>query len=176
MNSALGRVFDTLLNAINLFRFWVVLDAFEQGIILRLGKFHRGVGPGFHWRRPFNIDRLLWLNTRKKTTDSWEMTLTTRDGQTFTISFDMIMEVIDAEKALLNVDDWVHVSYTTAKIIISNIVENSTYQEVLHSEFAKKIHMTVNDTLYVFGINVTSFGLTDKASTRAYKLFMGAGK
>jgi len=175
-NSALGKVFDTLLNAINLFRFWIVLDPFEQGIILRLGEFHREVGPGFHWRRAFNVDRLLWLNVRKKTRDSWEMTLTSKDNKPITMSFDMIVEVVNAKKALLAVDSWTSVAYTTSKIMLSQIVANTNASCINGSDFAKKVHNTINLVVQNYGVEVTEFGLTDMAQSKAYRVFTGASK
>lgn len=173
MNSALGRIFDALLGAINLFRFWIVLDAFEQGIILRLGKYHKSLGPGFHWRRAFRIDVLLWLNVRKKSSDSWEMCLTSSDGKNITISFDIIIEVFDVTKALLTVDDWVKVSYTSSKIILSKIVENSTSEVIMNNNFSSIVHSALDVALEEFGVTVTHFGITDKAYTRSFRLFNG---
>jgi len=175
-NSVFGKLFDTIMNFINLFRFWIVLDEFERGVILRFGRFHKKVGPGFHWRRPLSIDRLLWLNIRKKTTDSWEMTLTSLDNKAITISFDMVMEVHDAEKALLTVDDWVCVAYTTVKIILSNAVTNTNAFRIMESKFSERAHLIINSTLNEFGINISAFGITDKALTRSYRLFTGASK
>lgn len=173
MNTAIGRIFDTLLGAVNLFRFWVVLNAFEQGIILRLGEFHEEVGPGFHWRLPFRIDELLWLNTRKKSSDSWEMSLTSNDGKNITISFDLIVEVYDVKKALLTLDEWVKVAYTCSKIVLSNMVESNTSHVIMLQSFSKKVHAAIDTALAEFGVRVTHFGLTDKAFTKSYRVFTG---
>jgi regulator of protease activity HflC (stomatin/prohibitin superfamily) len=176
MNSALGKIFDTIIDAINLFRFWIVIDAFEQGIILRLGKFHKKVAPGFHFRLPFNIDRLLWLNIRKKTRDSWEMTLTTKDGKVITLSFDMVVRVIDAQKALLNVDQWLYVTHTTAKIILSQLVEATNLNDIMTPKFSENVKNTINVIVDTFGVEVTDYGLTEKATSPAFRLFNGAGR
>jgi len=174
--SVFGRVLDTIFEAINLFRFWVVLDAFESGIILRLGKLHKAVGPGLHFRIPFNVDRLLWLNVRKKTRDSWEMTLTTKDDKVITLSFDMVVKVIDAEKALLNVDQWLYVTHTTAKIMLSQLVAATDCSRVLDAEFTKKVQNCINLTISTFGAEVTDYGLTEKARSPAFRLFNGASR
>lgn len=173
MNTAIGRIFDALLGAINLFRFWVVLDTFERGIILRLGKFHKSLGPGLHWRLPLRIDELLWINIRKKSSDSWEMSLTSKDGKNITISFDIIVEVYDVEKVLLTVDSWVKVSYTSAKIVLSNMVESNNSVVIMGEYFNQTVKDALQIALGEFGVKVTHFGLTDKAYTRSFRLFTG---
>jgi len=176
MNSALTKIFDTLLQAVNLFRFWVVLDAFERGIILRLGEFHKEVGPGFHFRRPFRIDELLWLNVRKKTGDSWEMTLTTKDQKVVTLSFDTVVRVVDAKKSLLNVDEWLNVTHTISKIMLSQLVAAANYKDVMDSDFSSTVQNCINLAVNTFGVEITDYGLTEKAKSPAFRLFNGAAR
>ncbi len=173
MNALLGKVFDTLISFVNLFRPWVVLNEFERGIILRLGHFHKEVGPGFHVRRCFNYDVLLWLNIRKQTRDSWEMTLTSSDGKTITLSFDMVQEVFDVKKALLSVENWPQVAYVTSKIVISRLVASNTAEDIMKADFVDVLQESINVMLNNFGIQITQFGLTDKVFTKPYKFFIG---
>lgn len=173
MNAFLGKIFDTFIGFVNLFRPWVVLDEFERGIILRLGHFHKEIGPGFHVRRCFNYDVLLWLNIRKQTRDSWEMTLTSSDGKTITLSFDMVQEVFDVKKALLSVENWQQVAYVTSKIVISRLVASNIAEDIMKVDFVDVLQNSINVVLNTFGIQITQFGLTDKAFTKPYKFFIG---
>jgi len=43
------KLIDVLLEFIDLFRFWQVVDQYEEGVVLRLGKYNRTLGPGIHW-------------------------------------------------------------------------------------------------------------------------------
>ncbi len=176
MNTALNRVIDTVLGALDLFRFWVVLYEYEAGIILRLGHLNRELGPGLHWRRPLKLEELRYVNTRKKTSSSWEMTQTTSDGVTVSFSFDYIIEVADAKYVLLNVDDWEYVAYQAAKIILANHIRQTTYDELVKPECQRVLYGKVGGELQCFGIQLDRFGLTDFAKTRCYKLFKGATK
>lgn len=173
-NSVSGRIFDTIMKFLNMFRFWVVLNVYEKGIILRLGEFHKVVGPGIHWRLPFNIDTLCWQNVRQQTTDSWEMSLTCKDGVNLTVSFDMVFEVFDVEKVILTVHEWQKVAYTTGKIVLAQIIESKRYQETLHSTFTEEVRNALNVILAPMGINVVRIGITDKVRTKAYRFFTGA--
>lgn len=58
MNAPLNRILDTILGALDLFRFWIVLDEYEAGVMLRFGRFHHELGPGWHWRWPMHVDVL----------------------------------------------------------------------------------------------------------------------
>jgi len=172
-NSIAGRIFDAIMSFINLFRFWIVLNAFEEGIILRLGKMYKKVGPGLHWRLPLNIDELHWVNVRRQTTDSWEMCITSEDGKTVTLSFDMVMEVYDVEKVILTVHEWQKVAYTTAKITLAQIVEGKQFDNIMCSSLTKEVKDTINLILRPMGIHIVNIGITDKAETRAFRLFTG---
>ena len=61
------RLIDTLLGAIHLFQFWVVVAAYERGVVLRLGILHREIGPGLHWLIPLGFDRVWCEHTVPRT-------------------------------------------------------------------------------------------------------------
>ena len=44
------RLIEWIINILDIFRFWFVVDQYEAGIVLRLGKFNREVGPGLHFK------------------------------------------------------------------------------------------------------------------------------
>lgn len=172
MNAALNRILDFFLNILDLFRFWVVLYEYERGLILRFGKHVRTLGPGFHWRLPFRIEELRYVNVRRKSADSWDMTLTTGAGDTVSFSYAMLIEVIDSDFVLLNLDDWARASYAMAKIAIAEVVEVS--QDITTQKFVDHVHEHMNKRLSEIGVKATDFAFQDKAPTIAVKLFNGA--
>ena len=174
MNAALNRLLDTVIGALDLFRFWVVLYEYERGVILRLGRPHRDLGPGIHWRLPLRIEELRFVNIRKKTSNSWDMTFTLATGKTVTVAFVIIIEIIDAHKVLLELDDWENTAYSLTKIAISKALIGQDEETVQAIDFVKTVRQEVEQLLTAVGIGVSDFGFQDIALCRAYKFFSGA--
>jgi regulator of protease activity HflC (stomatin/prohibitin superfamily) len=174
MNTALNRIFDFILGALDLFRFWIVLDDYEAGVILRLGRFHHEVGPGFHLRRPARVDVLKFLNVRKKAGNPWEMTLTTRDGTTVTLCYAYCIEVICARTVLLSLDDWEEASYRLCKIAVAKVVHECTDEYFFSEDLLHDTRSEVTEILQENGIGLCEFGITERARSPAFRLFKGA--
>ena len=174
MTGALNRVLDAVAGALNLFRFWFIVDDFERAVVLRLGRFHRAAGPGFHWQLPLRIEQALRVNVRKKTGSSWDQTLTTCDGTPVTLCFSWCTDVVDAEIVLLQLDDWKAVSYQIVRIAVSDMVHRATIDEFLAIEFVDRCREYANERLRQNGIRLRDFGLIDRAVTPAIRFFRGA--
>lgn len=174
MSAALTKLVDALFGALDLFRFWVVLYEYERGLILRLGRFHRELGPGWHWRAPFRIEELRFVTVRKQTSASWEQTLTTADGVTITLAFDYMIEVCDVRSVLLQVDDWVRVAYNTTKMTLARSVERATIADLLGGDFSSSASAAAAAALAGHGIKLVDFALTDRCRSRVYRLFNGS--
>lgn len=174
MEAALTRLVDAIFSALDLFRFWVVLYEYERGVMLRLGRFHREVGPGWHWRLPFKLEELRYVNVRKQTSASWEQTLTTTDGTTVTVGFDYLVAVQDVRAVLLEMDDWSAVAYNAAKIAMANMVEQSDLARVLNGDFCQSVREAVRAALESNGIRLLNFAVTERCRSRAYRFFKGA--
>lgn len=174
MEAALTKVVEAIFGALDLFRFWVVLYEYERGVMLRLGRFHREIGPGLHWRMPFRIEELRFLNVRKQTSASWEQTLTTSDAATVTVGFDYMIEVRDVRDVLLRIDDWPRVAYNMTKMTLARTVENSTLADLLGVDFSARVQAALRLALSAHGIVMLDFALTDRCRSRVYRLFNGS--
>lgn len=84
---------------------FVILQPYERGVLIRNGHFKRVVENGFHWCLPFHFDLVLYNNVTPRTTHISGLSTTTNDGKS--IGFDAIVtwEIVDIEKALLEVND-----------------------------------------------------------------------
>ena len=99
------RLIEWIEQFIDLFRFWQVINAYEEGVVLRLGKYHRNIGPGFHFIIPFNIEEVLRDNVVPTTTRITEQTMTTADLQQVVISVILRWRISDIRKILVEVED-----------------------------------------------------------------------
>ena len=174
MNAALNRILDTIIGALDLFRFWIVLDEYESGVILRLGRFHHEVGPGPHWRWPMRIDVLKFVNVRKKAGNPWELTLTTTDGIAVTVSYAYCIEVVSARVVLLTLDDWEELSYRLMKIAVAKVVHECDGERFFTQLYLEDARLEVDKTLQNNGIRLCEFGITERARSPAFRIFKGA--
>lgn len=174
MNTAFGKVIDAIFGTLDMFKFWFVLNEFQRGIVLRLGKKHRDVGRGLNFKIPFKVESVMSVNIRKQTSSSWDMTHTTSSGQAMTLSCAMVYRVKDPSHVLLRLDDWKSVTTTIAKITVTNHLRISTADEILSHDFTDTIKTLINAKLEPEGVEVIEFGFDDLVKTRAYKFFKGA--
>ena len=57
-----GKLIDVLISIWEAFIPWGVVSEYEGGVVLRLGKYLKTVGPGCHFLLPINIDVMLKAN------------------------------------------------------------------------------------------------------------------
>src|SRR5690348_16421157 len=60
------KLIDLVVQFLECFRFCTIIDCYERGVRLRLGKYPKALDPGFHWQAPFFIDRILTENVVPK--------------------------------------------------------------------------------------------------------------
>jgi len=83
-----------------------VLDQWERGIVLRLGRFHREIEPGLRWIVPL-VDRLVRrIDQRVQTTSFLAEKTLTRDTVPVNVDAVLFWHVWDAKKATLDVADY----------------------------------------------------------------------
>ena len=101
----LDRLVDLLLNFIELFYVTTVVDEYQRGVMLRLGRWHRDLGPGLHYRLPMYIEVPLAISVVPDATTMPEQTFTLKDGTTVAVSPVLTYRVHSARKVLLEVED-----------------------------------------------------------------------
>jgi SPFH domain/Band 7 family protein len=83
-------------------RVWTIVQPWERGLRVRLGRWHRMWEPGFHWRIPF-ADHVRVINTRLRLAPVPCVTITTKDGKTVTAAGTVGFRIADPYRALLTV-------------------------------------------------------------------------
>lgn len=101
------KLVEFLISIIDLFRFWVVIDEYEAGILLRLGQYKKNLEPpGFYWKLPFNIDVEKVSNKSVDTASLVNKTTTLNDGQTnLTYGLGASYNIDDIKTFYINAED-----------------------------------------------------------------------
>lgn len=168
------RLITFLISIIELFYFATVLDEFEGGVMLRLGKWHRDLVPGIHWRIPFGIEQPLKINTALDSMDLPPQTFDTADGVSVSVSGYVLYRVRNPRKVLLDVEDISTVMSDSARGPIRHTLEPLTYAALrtggkqLMEQVTKAVHAQATR----WGISVASVGLSDCTRSITYRVLL----
>ena len=84
---------------------WTVVDAGQTGVVLRLGRYERTLGPGLHARLPRPFEQVLKVDVGRTRTVSDQLRMLTRDDQIALVDFYVQYRVADARRFLFAVRD-----------------------------------------------------------------------
>lgn len=98
----IAKLIDTLLSVWWALIPWTVLDPYERGVLLRLGRYKRTLSPGFHWKVPFNFDTVLTCNTAPTSTTFY---VEYERPYTRSVTLAVFWKIRSPKKFLLEVED-----------------------------------------------------------------------
>ncbi len=176
----LDKVVDLLLNFLQIFQFWVVLDEYEEGVVLTLGRprKHRffglwgscEIGPGFHWKWPLCVDNVMYANVVPTTTKLGTQSLTTKDGVGIVVSGVVTWQIKNTKRMLLEVNEPIEALCDCSYSAIAKCIEHSTWEEICLDEFSDKLTRAVRSKALFWGIKVSDVTLADKVRTPSIRL------
>lgn len=166
----LEKLIDALLSASRLFRVCVVMRAYERGVVLRWGRFHREVGPGFHWLWPLNVEETLSANVVLETMDLGPQSLTTADEVAVVVRPVVTFTVDDVKKFLLEVDAAKNVIEDATCGILARLVIAATWDRVRSEEFQAEVLKKVRVAARKWGVDVTAVQFADLTRSRSLRL------
>ena len=105
--------------------FWIsVVKQYERAVIFRLGRYTGTRGPGLIILIPF-IDRGVKVDMREVVLDEPPQSSITKDNAMVDVDFVVYMQVVDAEAAIINVQNFVravrNLSTTTLRAVIGEL-------------------------------------------------------
>lgn len=167
----LDKLIDLIVDFIDLFRFWEVVDEYEQAVVLRLGRFNRVLDPGFHWILPLGIERAMSDSVVKTTKNLAPQSLTTADGKTVVVSGIITRSISDIQTALLECESVETVIQDCAYGAIAKIVRAHTWEELHTDEFAAAMSKEVRTRAKEYGIQIHRVQLSDISLARSIRLW-----
>lgn len=163
------RVFDFIASFWNVLRPWVVIDDYEGGVILRLGRYHRELKPGLHWKLPL-ADVSVTTSTVITTMALRPQTLTTRDDLTIVISAIVKYHIEDVRAYLLDIWDSADVLNDVTLGAIKEIVALVDYRDLQRKEIEDDVLNTVQKEAKKFGVDVHKVTFSDLGRVRSIRL------
>jgi regulator of protease activity HflC (stomatin/prohibitin superfamily) len=164
------RFIEFIIDCIQIFQFWVVIDEYERGVLLRFGKFNRVLEPGIHWVIPFYIDKAIHDNVVTRTTELPPQTLTTRDNRTVSVTAVVTSNIRYIKKALLEVEGVDHALVDSCAAAVGSHVSSLTWDELRAKDITEALTKLCRENAWRYGIEIERVQLADLALSRVIRL------
>lgn len=137
-----------------------IINQYERGVVLRLGRYSRTLDPGFRVIIPY-IDKMYKVDIRTITMDVPKQEVITRDNVTVNVDAVVYARVIDAKKATLDIADYKHATSTFAQTALRDVTGNFDLDEILskRDEISTQIREIVDAQVDKWGIDIESVKL-----------------
>jgi hypothetical protein len=158
---------DLISQFVSLLQWWVVIAPWEAAIRVRRGKYITVLQPGMHFRIPA-LDRFFVQGTRKRYMNTPTQTVTTNDGHAVTVSGGTAYSIADIGQLYNTLRDAEDVIQIETLALVAQYVATHSLEESEPSA----IQGYVNDHLKLerYGLNETSFLITDFVCVRTYRI------
>ena len=125
---------------------------------MRLGKYHRQIGPGINYRIPF-IDNVLVIDIRERVREFKAERMLTKDNVPVTIDAILRYKIIEGRTndAILNVENFNEMIQQVSQTTLRNNIGSSLFQDILskREEINQHIKSIISNEASNWGIEVT---------------------
>ncbi len=149
------------------------IDEWEEGVLLRRGKFSRVVKPGIAWHLPLGIDDITVLNVKPTALELQEQSLTTWDNKIVVIRGVIMWAVFDIRKALIDVEDCEATLGDIAVGVIQELVECAKLDHIKTRAFRRELKIAMQKQARKWGISVTKVKFQDLVLAPSLRIFGG---
>jgi regulator of protease activity HflC (stomatin/prohibitin superfamily) len=140
-----------------------VASQWEKAVILRLGKFHKLAGPGWFWIIPILDTISSWIDHRVMVTPFTAEKTLTKDTVPVDVDAVLFWMVWDAEKAALEVKDYVSAISWAAQTALREIIGQMTLADILvgRSKMDQVLQKIIDERTTPWGVTVQSVEIRD---------------
>ncbi len=141
-----------------------IVDQYERGVILTLGKYSGTRNPGLTWIFfPFGIQRMLKVDLRVKAVDVPDQKAITKDNISVNVNAVIYYKVGDANKAILEVENFFYAISQLAQTTMKDVIGQVELDELLaeRDKISERIRIIVDKTSDDWGIKVDNIALKD---------------
>jgi regulator of protease activity HflC (stomatin/prohibitin superfamily) len=137
-----------------------VIKEYERGVVLRLGSFSGVKGPGLVWIIP-GVDRMTTVDLRVVARDVPPQDVITRDNVSVKVNAVIYFRVVQPEKAVLQVENYLYATSQYAQTTLRSILGQKELDELLSAR--ERINTSLQEVLdrhtEPWGVKVTSVEL-----------------
>ena len=164
------KLVDLLLASLRFIQFCDIVWCYQDGVILRVGKFHRLAPPGFHWFIPFHIEKLLTANVVLETVNLQAQSLITKDQKSVVLEAVISFEVRNIRKFLLDIEGGNQVLEDSSYGIIGDYVLANSWQQLCEGNLAIELTKLIRKEAFRWGVEVVKVQLATFTMSRSLRL------
>lgn len=140
-----------------------ILKEYERGVIFRLGKLtKRAKGPGLClvWT---GIDKMVRVSLRVITVDIPPQNVITKDNVSVNVNAVLYFRVMDAQKAIVEVEGFRHATFQFAQTTLRSILGQAEFDQLLseRENLNTQIQEVIDEYTDPWGIKVTAVEIKD---------------
>ncbi len=140
-----------------------IFDQWERGVVLRLGRFHRQVGPGLAWVIPLFERVVRRVDQRVMTTSFLAEKALSRDTVPVNVDAVLFWHVWDAKKATLEVGDYEQAVSWAAQTALRDMIGRTVLASLLSERetLDKNLREAIDAKTEPWGVTVQSVEIRD---------------
>lgn len=139
-----------------------IIDQYERGIVLTLGRYSYTLGPGLNIVIPI-IQRMIRVDIRITTADIPQQEVITRDNVPVGINAVVYFQVIKPEDAILKIQDYIYAVTQYAQTALRDVIGGVELDTLLtaRQQIAEEIKNLVDQETIGWGVDVTAIKIQD---------------
>ena len=137
-----------------------IVNQYEKGLIIRLGKYHSTVDSGITLLMPF-VDSLISVDMRERVISVEPQKVITKDNVSVVVDAVIYYKVVDPVKAEFEIEDFNYAATTLAQTNLRNLIGDKSLDETLTARDAinNNLRTFLDEATNAWGVKVTKVEL-----------------
>ena len=150
-----GTIFFLILISILFFSAVKILREYERGVVFQLGRFWKVKGPGLIILIP-GIQKMVKVSLRTVVMDVPPQDIITKDNVTVKVNAVIYFRVIDSQKAIIDVENYLFATSQLAQTTLRSILGQSQLDELLSNREEINAHLqrVIDEQTEPWGVKV----------------------
>lgn len=130
-----------------------IMQEYQRGVRLRLGKYHDNLGPGMNFIWPI-FDNIITVDLRTRTLEVPRQDVITKDNATVGVDAVIYYKVVDPAKVILEVENFEFATIKLAQTTLRSIIGDMTLDQVLSERdvINTKLRETLDENTDKWGV------------------------
>ena len=163
------KLIELLAGAWSTLRPYELVEAYNRGVVLRFGRYHRTLAPGLHWKWPFAEDAVSVLACIT-TLPLAPQTLTTHDDVGVVVAAVVKYEIVKPEPYVTDIWDQRDVLADVTMGAVRQAVSATKYVDLIANPPEERILELVRRAVNRYGFKIHAVTFTDLGRVRSLRL------
>ncbi len=152
-----GMIIGLVIIAALFFSTFKILREYERAVIFLLGRFYKVKGPGLIIVVP-GIQKMVKVSLRTVVMDVPPQDIISKDNVTIKVNAVIYFRVVDAERAIIDVEDYLYATSQIAQTSLRSILGQSQLDDLLskREEINIRLQKVIDDQTEPWGIKVAN--------------------